>query len=199
MTSRCLAVFVITICFGANTFAVLDWSIYLDADTPATGSNLGSVPLVVAFGSIEFNGSFTSDLQNELEFLAAGASGRAFCAHRGEPGGQANAAELSFDFDVESLTFIYGGNTGSITIEARDAQGTVLDSFYQANTYYGQPAGPITMSGSAIRSLHWWDSPGRSFCVLDNITIVVPEPATLLLFGLGGMGLLRKRCNKERK
>jgi len=186
MRRICLCALIIAISFSTNTLAVLDWDIYLDADSPATGSRLGSEPLVTPFGTIEYHGSFSVDLVNELEFLAAGASGQAFCARRGGP------AELFFGFDVESVTFIYGGNTGYIAIEVRDSEGAALDSFYQASTGFGQPAGPITMYGPGIRSLRWWESPERNFCVLDNIGIIIPEPATVLLLGLGGFALLRR-------
>lgn len=104
---------------------------------------------------------------------------------------------MSFDFDVESISFIYGGNLGVFDIEARDFMGNVVDSFFQASTNSGQPAGPITLMGGGIRSLFWQD-PGGAFAAIDNVKIEassVPEPSTLALFviALSGLGFLARR------
>ncbi len=160
-------------------------SFTLDADTPATGSLLGTQPLVTGLGTITFSGEIR-DRATDEEFNAAGAFGDVFDIDR------TVTAELFFDFDIASATFIYGGNDGSILVQAKDINGFVVDSFYQADTSLGQPAGPITLSGSGIRSIYWEDQPGMAFAPLDNIYITVPEPATLGLIGLGGL-LLRKR------
>ncbi len=175
--------------------------ITLDADSAATGSNLQTSPLETALGTISFVGEIR-DRDGDEEFLAAGALGDVF-----DIGGTANGswAQLSFSFDVSSISFIYGGNYGSINLLARDISGVTVDSFYQSSTYSGQSAGPVTLSGVGIRSLYWED-PGNEFAALDNIVIddggsaPVPEPSTILLMGAGLLGLVgynRKRFSKK--
>ena len=95
---------------------------------------------------------------------------------------------------MSSISFIYGGNSGSFLAEAWDIDGNVIDSFFQASTADGQPAGPETLRGSGIRNLFWRDTSGGQFAAIDNITIEagvasVPEPTSLLLFGTGLAGL----------
>lgn len=167
-------------------------TILLDADTPGTGSLLGTGPLVTPYGTITFDGE-VRDRDEDPEFNAAGALGNVFDIHNTP----IQTAKLSFDFDVQSVTFIYGGNSGDILVEARDAFDVLVDSFYQASTNGGQPAGPVTLSGSGIRSLYWKDTvPGMSFAPLDNIGLsVIPAPGAILLgsIGVGVVSWLRRR------
>jgi hypothetical protein len=182
---KTLICIVVTLCIVLLKQSAQAGLILLDADTPATGSLLNTQPLVTPFGTITFDGEFVSP-PSDPEFIDAGASGNVFNIDA------SSTAQLSFDFDIVSATFIYGGNTGSILVEARNAYGAVVDSFFQADTYGGQPAGPVTLLGSGIRSLYWED-PGNSYAALDNISILVPEPATICLLGLGGLVLRRSK------
>ena len=188
----CMAV-IISFVSTANLSAVTT-TIFLDADTPATGGDLLTTPLTTPYGTITFVGEFMFG-SSDPEFTAAGADGNTFNII--EPGSL--SAELSFDFDVISIEFIYGGNIGDIWIEARDIYGNVVDDFYQASTYDGEPAGPETLDWDGlkyIRSLYWTDTASSiGYLALDNITITIPEPVTVLLFGLSSAALLRRKRN----
>ncbi len=159
-----------------------------------------SLPWVVADGTISFDGEISIST-SDVEFNTAGASGNKF-----DVPDYRNWAELSWDFNVDSAMFVYGGNAGNITVEARDIGGTLITSFYQADTYGGQPAGPQTLSGSGIRSLWWTDtSTTNKMAALDNILLTLPEsdpidpvipaPGAILLgsIGVGLVGWLRRR------
>jgi hypothetical protein len=188
----CTAV-ILSLVFTANSFAVLT-TIFLDADTAATGSLLGSQPLVTPYGDITFVGEIVIGVYDP-EFETAGASGNTFdiLGPDDTPPGD-RTAELFFDFDVISLEFIYGGNDGDINIEARDELGNMVDSFSQGSTGFLQSAGPITLSGSGIRSLYWTDTvPEQDYAPLDNITLTIPGPATIFLLGFGSLALFRRR------
>jgi len=183
----CTAV-ILSLAFTANSFAVPSFT--LDADTPATGSLLASQPLVTPYGDITFSGQIYIG-SSDPDFIAVGASGGTFdiLGPHDNPAGD-QTAELFFDFDVSSLTFIYGGNDGSILIKARDALGNSLDSFYQGDTWDDEPAGPITLSGSGIRSLYWEDTvSGMDYAALDNIAVtvsaIIPSPSAFVLAGIG--------------
>jgi hypothetical protein len=189
----CTAV-ILSLALTTNLSAVP--TIYLDADTPATGSDLGTTPLVTPYGNITFVGEIVSGVFDS-EFDAAGADGNTFDI-LGPSDTPSQAAELFFDFDVVSIEFIYGGNDGSIYIEAQDDLGNMLVSFSQADTTSGQPAGPETLSGSGIRSLYWEDTVnGMTYASLDNITLTtyIPAPGALVLAGIGVsfVSWLRKR------
>lgn len=184
---RFMVVFALAAVLTPQMFAA---SIYLDGETPATGSLLGSQPLVTPYGTITFIGEFRSG-PSDPDFIAAGAAGNIFDGAGDSPA----EAQFLFSFDVASITFIYGGNYGEFDAEARDIGGGVLDSFYQASTADGEPAGPVTLFGPGIRSLYWKDDFG-SFVPIDNVTIsvnVIPEPSAALLAGLGLAVLLVAR------
>jgi hypothetical protein len=157
--------------------------IVLNADTVATGSTLHTTPLPTPFGTISATGTVAVRSTSDPELALAGSSGNVFNILGN------STAEMTFDFDIESVTFVYGGNIGSILVEARDAGGAVVDDFYQANTYGGQPAGPQTLSGAGIRSLYW-DDPGNSFAALDNLCILA-KPTDLCECDLNHDG----KCN----
>ncbi|MCH7556865.1 MAG: hypothetical protein IIB56_05340 [Planctomycetes bacterium] len=134
-----------------------------------------SLPWVVEDGTITFDGEIYDD-GGDPDFISAGASGNTF-----DVPDLGNGAKLSFDFDVDSVEFIYGGNAGNITVEAKDKVGAVIDSFSQANTNDGEPAGPITLSGSGIRSLHWKTTSNfNKFAALDNIVLTILPPPALI-------------------
>ena len=143
--------------------------ITLDADTLATGSTINSVPLATPFGTVSGVGTVDINSFSDPEMVLAGSAGSVFDIDA------TRTAEVFFDFDVDSATFVYGGNTGLIRIEARDMGGAVVDSFFQADTGTGEPAGPQTLSGTGIRSLYWEDPTG-SFAALDNICIGAGPP-----------------------
>ncbi|REK15726.1 MAG: PEP-CTERM sorting domain-containing protein [Planctomycetota bacterium] len=161
-------------------------TIFLDADTVATGGTLDVAPLSTPFGDISFVGEVRPTADADL--VAAGSTGNVFDVDNTE------TATMLFSFDVESITFIYGGNDGVMDIEARDINDQVVDFFFQASTGDLQPAGPVTLSGGGIRKLFWHD-PGFNFAPIDNLTIEVPEPAAIVLAALGlvALGWVRRR------
>ena len=159
----------------------------LDADSPTTGS-LFVTP--TSEGDITFEGTYIA-ASTDPDLVGVGSTGNTFDIYSEE----VPWARLTFDFDVCSLAnFVYGGNLGDIEIIAYDASNNVVDSFYQADTHEGYPAGPITLSGTGIRSLYWTDikTTYTGYAALDNIEVYIPEPATMMLLGLGSL-MLRKR------
>ena len=198
---------ILSLAFTANLSAVPTF--VLDADTLTVGSYPASSPLVIAtpppYGNITFVGEIrdvSSISPPDQEFIDANASGNAFdILNAGYT--PAQTAELFFTFDVESIEFIYGGNVGSILIEARDKDGDSIVDFFQPNTL-GYSAGPITLlddgsGSSAIRSLYWTDTVAfTGFAALDKIGVtvgIIPSPGALVLAGIGVsfVGWLRKR------
>lgn len=165
--------------------------IFLDADTVSTGSALESSTLITSLGAVNFLGEIRSTADDDL--IAAGSVGNVF-----DIGGNSNAL-FTFDFDVTSITFIFGGNLGVFNMIAKDMLGNTVDSFFTNNTGDGAPAGPITLKGVGIRSL-FWEDPGFSFAAIDNVSITgvteVPVPSTFAIFALGIMGLASRRFKK---
>jgi hypothetical protein len=142
-------------------------TLVLNADTPQTGST-GPGNFSTPFGPVNFAGELVAFATSDPEFNAAGALGNQF-----DIVGAASSAQLKFGFRASSITFIYGGNSGGITVEALNAANTVVASFTQADTFTGQPAGPVTLAAPNIRSLRWNDPSLGAFAGLDNLNIRV--------------------------
>ena len=169
--------------------------VFLDGDTPATGSLLPGTPLVTPFGTVNLSGALTVPPAEDIDMTALGSLGRKFAGNATFPVGV-----LSWDFDVQEISLLYGGNLGGITVEALNAANVVLDTFTQADTTDGMPAGPLTLTGLGIRSLRWFDPVAtNTFAIVDNVSLnVTPEPGSLILCGiafscLGAGGLKRRR------
>lgn len=164
--------------------------ITLDADTPETGSEIMNTPLVTEFGTITFQGEIIEG--NDPEMIAEGSSGNVFNIVFSPLG-----ASLSFDFDVESISFLYGGNYGGFYAEAINADGEIVGLRFQESTGEGEQAGPWTLSGYRIRELRWNDTQtGLTGAMIDNIEITVPSPSGVLPVMAGvGIAFRRKRIS----
>jgi hypothetical protein len=194
----CMAV-IIGLASTGSVSAVPTLVVTLTGDTAAGGSGLLGGPLVTSAGNITYVGEFKFG-SSDSDFTTAGASGNTF--NIVEPGDL--KATLSFGFDVHSLNFIYGGNTGDMDIKAYDIGGNAIPgvSFYQGDTSGGQFAGPVTLTrtvSTAIRSVTWTDTKSSiGYLALDNIKVYIdpiPAPGALMLagIGVGCVSRLRKR------
>lgn len=195
-------------------------TIYIDFDTPATGSNMalefgyGShMPLYTPYGTI----TLMDDIDNvdcgynwdvycnftfrsiqpgvptgDSDMVDAGSVGNHLVSETYGDSTQRSLNEGSgfvFNFDVDSVSFLYGSGAGPFYADVRDESGNIIDSFYQADAGAGQPAGPITLSGSNIRSFHFYDpSSSSNLAMIDNILITTS--ASPIYFDIDNDGVL---------
>lgn len=83
--------------FAAPAFARSGVDVYLDADTPNTGSLLAVQPLTTPFGDISFHGDLS--LHADPDTVLAGGSGAAFDI-------DIDGAALTFETDGVALAFL---------------------------------------------------------------------------------------------
>ena len=164
--------------------------ITLDFDSPTTGNELLDSPLVIPEGTIV--------ARNVTSFTTVMGTGNAL-QYRDANGG---FATLEFDFDVRRITFVYTGEFfGVLNAIVRNAQSTIVDSFFNPDTSGQTVWGPITLSGIGIRSLEFADAPeGALLAAIDNVEIaLVPEPMSVRLFVFGIAGIVaigRRRARR---
>lgn len=111
------------------------------------------------------------------------------------------SGDLLFSTALAQLSFTRGGFSSGIPpwdAMAYDASGNLLSSVREAHLI-GQPAKSFTLTGPGITRVHFdaFNSMGTStnFPPLDDMLMSVPEPAALVLLGLGlaSLAALRRR------
>ncbi|MCP4607926.1 MAG: hypothetical protein GY845_04330 [Planctomycetes bacterium] len=196
----------LSLTLAAPSFAAI--TLDVDPTSLSDGEYLGTVAdpvgiIPTQFGNIIFVGEIRNSGDGDLP-------GKVF-----DVDDVTAAASLTFDFDpkfeVRSVTFKYGGNRDTITVEAWDNSSTpvLLDALVEAETYgtnpypigppLGAPIGPVTLEaglGNSIYTLSWVDPDGFALASLNGITLeVIPAPGAILLgsIGVGFVGWLRRR------
>lgn len=175
-------------------------TLYLDFDTPETGSQMFYLygpnnSLLTPYGTISPIENINTDDPNcgvvycsftwlstqtglpvgDIDMVNAGSVGNHLVS---EIYGSASerrfygGSGFNFDFAVDSISFLYGSGVGDFYADVRDESGNIIDSFYQADAGLGQPAGPVTLTGNNIWSFHFYD-PGdySNLAMIDNVLI----------------------------
>lgn len=109
---------------------------------------------------------------------------------------------ISFAFDVISVSLVgndMGGTGGSddesVTLTAYDVLGNKIGQVYSTTNLpgnYDQTPAIINLPGMRYVAFNYTDSV-YGFYAIDNLEFIIPEPATVLLLGLGAVVLRRKR------
>ncbi len=102
----------------------------------------------------------------------------------------------TFDMPVHGVSADVSSAAGmTITMVAKDSDGQIIDSVVSdVVSEAGEFVGAIELlSETPIASVEWWPSQQNAAVYVDDIHVMVPEPATLSLLTLGGLALLRRR------
>lgn len=167
-------------------------TVTLDFDTAATG------------GQLVADGSVTTSLGTVSLTCAGYCTNSSGTMYHDQQGNDGNSALLDFGFEVSMLVFDYAGNAGGVfTAQALDANGDIVDSFFDSSTSNFLPGtgdGTVSLFGSGITALRFMDGPnGGNYSVIDNLQITgtsaVPLPASLPMLGAGlvAIGAVRRR------
>jgi hypothetical protein len=140
----------------------------LDFETAATGADIVATPLVVPEGTV----TATAEGGQLLVLNGAGGTGRILLHDQSIEG---DYGQLAFDFEVSSITFNYDGfSAGEMLVEVLGADLNVLGTFFDPDTDFDFPGGPVTLSAPAIRYLRWGDTePSKVSAGLDNVSVSV--------------------------
>ncbi len=195
----------LSLTLAAPSFASM--TINVDPTSLSDGLYTAGSPGVIStlIGDIVFVGEVENSLDSDL-------SGKVFDVQDWTDPDPRNA---SLDFSdifvkhptyvIRSVTFSYGGNQDTITVQALDSSATVLDSLVNASTGNSAFTGPVTLNagvGNSIYKLTWNDPVGSNPQIkydvgsLNGITLeVIPAPGAILLgsIGVGLVGWLRRR------
>jgi len=103
-----------------------------------------------------------------------------------------------------TLDIINGASASTFTLSAFDAGDVLIDTEIVALSLFGSPGfvGSASVSGSGIKKITVTSAQGEDSIdfaidtvVFDGEEPVIPEPGSMLLFGLGGLGagFIRRR------
>jgi hypothetical protein len=105
-----------------------------------------------------------------------------------------------FDMPVYGATVdvSVGGNGNRVTMIAKDANGQVISSVTSPPVpSYNDFLGPLSIaSDTPIASLEWWPSNVQAGVMIDNLHVIIPEPASTLSLTLGAALFFLRRSRR---
>lgn len=115
--------------------------------------------------------------------------------------GGTNQLTFTFATPVSAFGFLWGASDDTWALNAYNASGTLIESYYLSPTNSSNAGEFYGLSDAGIAYATLTDSAPGDYVMLDNFTYTagtsqaVPEPASMVLLGAGllGLGGLRRR------